>query len=48
MGPDHPQIEIYEQSRHGMLFQAQEHLLNLDAPTEESDTRDMFVPTCAP
>jgi len=47
MGPDHSQIEIYEESKHGMLFQAQEHLLNLDAPPKTLTTRDMFVPTCA-
>ncbi len=47
MGPDHSQIEIYEESRHGVLFQAQEHLLNLDAPPMTLTTRDMFVPTCA-
>lgn len=47
MGPDHSQIEIYEESRHGVLFQAQGHLLNLDAPPATLTTRDMFVPTCA-
>ncbi len=47
MGPDHSQIEIYEESKHGVMFQAQEHLLNLDAPPEMLTTRDMFVPTCA-
>jgi hydroxylamine dehydrogenase len=47
MGPDHSQIEIYEESKHGILFQAQEHLLNLDAPPKTLTTRDMFIPTCA-
>ncbi len=47
MGPDHSQIEIYEESRHGILFAAQEQLLNLDAPPKTLTTRDMFVPTCA-
>lgn len=47
MGPDHSQIEIYEESRHGMLFTAQEQMLNLDAPPKTLTTRDMFVPTCA-
>ena len=47
MGPDHSQIEIYEESKHGMMFQAQEHLLNLNAPPKALTTRDMFVPTCA-
>lgn len=47
MGPDHSQIEIYEESKHGVMFQAQEHLLNLDAPPRTLTTRDMFIPTCA-
>ena len=47
MGPDHSQIEIYEESKHGVLFQAQERLLNLDAPPKTLTTRAMFVPTCA-
>lgn len=47
MGPDHSQIEIYEESKHGMMFQAQEGLLNLDAEPKKLTTRDMFVPTCA-
>ena len=47
MGPDHSQIEIYEESKHGVMFQAQEHLMNLDAPPKTLTTRDMFVPTCA-
>ncbi len=47
MGPDHSQIEIYEESRHGILFQAQQARLNLDAPPDALTTRDMFVPTCA-
>jgi hydroxylamine dehydrogenase len=47
MGPDHSQIEIYEESKHGVMFQAQERLLNLDAPPKSLTTRDMFVPTCA-
>jgi len=47
MGPDHSQIEIYEESKHGVMFQAQERLLNLDAPPKTLTTRDMFIPTCA-
>lgn len=47
MGPDHSQIEIYEESKHGVLFNAQSQLLNLDAPPKTLTTRDMFVPTCA-
>ena len=47
MGPDHSQLEIYEESKHGVLFHAQERLLNLEAPPKSLTTRDMFVPTCA-
>jgi hypothetical protein len=47
MGPDHSQIEIYLESKHGVLFQAQEKLLNLSAPPDKLSTRDMFIPTCA-
>jgi hydroxylamine dehydrogenase len=47
MGPDHSQIEIYDESKHGVMFAAQEHLLKLDANPKALTTRDMFVPTCA-
>src|SRR5215467_12953269 len=47
MGPDHSQIEIYEESRHGVLFASQQRMLNLAAAPKELTTRDMFVPTCA-
>ena len=47
MGPDHSQIEIYEESRHGILFTAQQKSLNLAADPRSLTTRDMFVPTCA-
>jgi hypothetical protein len=47
MGPDHSQLEIYEESKHGVMFHAQERLLNLNAPPKSLTTKDMFVPTCA-
>jgi len=47
MGPDHSQIEIYEESRHGVLFEAQRDQLNMKAAPGSLTTRDMFVPTCA-
>jgi hypothetical protein len=47
MGPDHSQLEIDNESRHGVMFAAQRHLLKLDAPPGKLTTRDMFVPTCA-
>jgi hydroxylamine dehydrogenase len=47
MGPDHSQIEIYDESKHGVMFAAQAHLMNLAAEPKSLTTRDMFVPTCA-
>jgi hydroxylamine dehydrogenase len=47
LGPDHSQLEIYEESKHGVMFHAQESQLKLDAAPKSLTTRDMFVPTCA-
>ncbi|MCB9734855.1 MAG: nitrate reductase [Deltaproteobacteria bacterium] len=47
MGPDHSQIEIYSESKHGVLFNAQEATMNLAAPPKALTTADMPVPTCA-
>jgi len=47
MGPDHSQLEIYHESKHGVLFNAQRAKFNLDAPARTLTTRDMPVPTCA-
>jgi len=47
LGPDHSQMEIYEESKHGLMFSARESLLNLSVEPKKLTTRDMFVPTCA-
>ena len=47
MGPDHSQIEIYNESKHGVMFIAQRAHMNLAAPPAELTTKDMPVPTCA-
>jgi hydroxylamine dehydrogenase len=47
MGPDHSQIEIYEESKHGALYEAQRASMNLAADPRRLTTRDMPVPTCA-
>jgi hypothetical protein len=47
MGPDHSQIEIYEESKHGVLFAAQRDRMNLRADPKRLTTADMSVPTCA-
>jgi hypothetical protein len=47
MGPDHSQLEIYHESKHGVLFNAQKAHFNLKAWPRELTTRDMPVPTCS-
>lgn len=47
MGPDHSQIEIYEESTHGVLFNAQRDEMNLGADPRLLTVADMPVPTCA-
>jgi hypothetical protein len=47
MGPDHSQIEIYEESKHGVLFAAQQSHMNLAAPSGKVTVNDMPVPTCS-
>ena len=47
MGPDHSQVEIYHESKHGALYQAQRDNLNLKTPPKQLTTADMSVPTCA-
>jgi hypothetical protein len=47
MGPDHSQVEIYDESKHGALFAAQRDRMNLRADPKHLTTADMTVPTCA-
>ncbi len=47
MGPDHSQIEIFNESKHGVLYRARRAEMRLDAPPKELTTADMPVPTCA-
>ena len=47
MGPDHSQLEIYHESKHGVIFNSQREDFNLAARPEALTTRDMPVPTCA-
>ncbi|MCY4568898.1 MAG: multiheme c-type cytochrome [Candidatus Poribacteria bacterium] len=46
MGPDHSQIEIYHESKHGVLYNAQKADMNLKASPKTLTTADMSVPTC--
>lgn len=48
MGPDHPQIEIYNESKHGIAFYANRDEMNLDKEGEWILGRDYHAaPTCA-
>jgi hypothetical protein len=47
MGPDHSQLEIYNESKHGVMFAAQKDQLKLDVDPDKLSSRDMFIPTCA-
>jgi hypothetical protein len=48
LGPDHPQIEIYEESKHGAIYHAEGHTWNWDAaPGTWTPGVDYRAPTCA-
>jgi hypothetical protein len=47
LGPDHSQMEIYTESKHGVMFAAQRKMMNLSVDPKKLTTRDMFIPTCA-
>ena len=47
MGPDHPQIEIYEESKHGIAFHANKDRMNLDSSKWVVGEDYWHAPTCA-
>lgn len=47
MGPDHPQIEIYNESKHGILFRANLDRMNLDSDPWVVGRDYSAAPTCA-
>jgi hypothetical protein len=47
LGPDHPQKEIYEESKHGILFFANVHRMNLDGAKWVVGEDYWAAPTCA-
>jgi hypothetical protein len=47
MGPDHPQIEIYNESKHGIQFRANLARMNLDSRSWVVGTDYYSAPTCA-
>lgn len=47
MGPDHSQIEIFNESKHGVIFRSQKSQMNLSKAPKDLTTKDMPVPSCA-
>ena len=47
MGPDHPQLEIYYESKHGIAFRAFKEKLNLDSAKWVVGEDYHLAPTCA-
>ena len=47
LGPDHPQKEIYEESKHGILYRAFKDKLNIDNPKWVAGEDYFDAPTCA-
>ena len=47
MGPDHPQIEIYNESKHGIAFHAREAAMHLDKESWVVGKDYSAAPTCA-
>ncbi len=47
MGPDHPQIEIYNESKHGVAFRANRHKMNMDNAKWVVGEDYDAAPTCA-
>ncbi|MCO6458574.1 MAG: hypothetical protein J5I93_24980 [Pirellulaceae bacterium] len=47
LGPDHPQKEIYEESKHGVAFRDLQHHMNLDAKDWVLGQDYTQAPTCA-
>lgn len=47
LGPDHPQIEIYNESAHGAYYQANKDKFDMNAPSGTLTVKDFPAPTCA-
>lgn len=47
LGPDHPQVEVYEESKHGILYRAFKEKLNMDRKTWVVGVDYVDAPTCS-
>lgn len=47
MGPDHPDAETYDASKHGKIYEMEKEKFNFDKPLEQVEAgRDYRAPTC--
>jgi hypothetical protein len=47
MGPDHSQIEIWRESRHGVMFEARREQQELETPPDRLTAWNQDAPTCS-
>lgn len=47
LGPDHPQIEVYQESKHGILWEANKDRLNLDRSNWTAGLDYTAAPSCS-
>lgn len=47
LGPDHPDIEVYNNSKHGLIYHMEGDEWNWDAPVDAWEPGDYRAPTCA-
>ncbi|MBI3599198.1 MAG: hydroxylamine oxidoreductase [Nitrospinae bacterium] len=47
IGPDHPQYEIYMESKHGVIYSSEKEKWNMDVAASAWDTEHFRAPTCA-
>jgi len=47
LGPDHPQMEVWEESKHGVAYRAQRESMKLDADPWRAGKEYFSGPTCA-
>ena len=47
LGPDHPQVEVYQESKHGILWEANKARLNLDRDSWVVGVDYTAAPSCA-
>ena len=47
VGPDHPQIEVYNESKHGIIYRAKVDEMNLESDKWEAGIDYSAAPTCA-